>query len=73
MHLQDCLSEDQLEHTLSSAQSDEILDQEYAELQDGLGGRPHSDEHQIELDTDRSFVLYPVGESLSITPPPRRS
>lgn len=23
---------------------------------------PHSDEHQIGLDTDRSFVLYPVGE-----------
>lgn len=21
----------------------------------------HSDEHQIKLDTDRSFVLYPVG------------
>lgn len=22
----------------------------------------HPDEHQIKLDTDRSFVLYPVGE-----------
>lgn len=22
----------------------------------------HVDEHQIKLDTDRSFVLYPVGE-----------
>ena len=29
---------------------------------DVLEGAPHSDEHQIELDTDRSFVLYPVGE-----------
>ncbi|KAI0659898.1 rab-GTPase-TBC domain-containing protein [Cubamyces menziesii] len=25
--------------------------------------RPHADERQIELDTDRSFVLYPVEES----------
>lgn len=25
-------------------------------------GSKHSDEHQIRLDTDRSFVLYPVGE-----------
>ena len=23
---------------------------------------PHPDEHQVQLDTDRSFVLYPVGE-----------
>ena len=28
--------------------------------------QPHADERQIELDTDRSFVLYPVGEH----PPP---
>ncbi|PIL23198.1 hypothetical protein GSI_14507 [Ganoderma sinense ZZ0214-1] len=27
-----------------------------------LDGDPHADEHQIGLDTDRSFVLYPVGE-----------
>lgn len=26
---------------------------------------PHRDERQIRLDTDRSFVLYPVGEILS--------
>jgi hypothetical protein len=25
---------------------------------------PHPDERQITLDTDRSFVLYPVGERL---------
>jgi hypothetical protein len=26
--------------------------------------QPHRDERQIRLDTDRSFVLYPVGELL---------
>lgn len=30
---------------------------------------PHPDERQIQLDTDRSFVLYPVGEPLSIRNP----
>lgn len=25
---------------------------------------PHRDERQIRLDTDRSFVLYPVGEAM---------
>ena len=25
---------------------------------------PHPDERQVRLDTDRSFVLYPVGETL---------
>lgn len=24
---------------------------------------PHPDERQVRLDTDRSFVLYPVGEA----------
>jgi TBC1 domain family member 20 len=28
---------------------------------------PHQDERQIRLDTDRSFVLYPVGDSLPYT------
>jgi hypothetical protein len=28
---------------------------------------PHQDERQIRLDTDRSFVLYPVGDALSHT------
>ena len=27
---------------------------------------PHQDERQIGLDTDRSFVLYPVGGKLSV-------
>lgn len=26
--------------------------------------KPHQDERQIRLDTDRSFVLYPVGDAL---------
>lgn len=26
---------------------------------------PHHDEHQIHLDTERSFVFYPVGELLN--------
>ncbi len=30
-----------------------------------LDGDPHADEHQIGLDTDRSFVLYSVGEQPS--------
>lgn len=30
---------------------------------DDDGQTPHSDEGQIKLDTDRSFVLYPVGDS----------
>jgi hypothetical protein len=25
---------------------------------------PHPDEHQVQLDTNRSFVLYPIGEPL---------
>ena len=29
---------------------------------------PHPDERQVRLDTDRSFVLYPVGET---APAPR--
>jgi hypothetical protein len=37
---------------------------------------PHQDERQIRLDTDRSFVLYPVGDVLSEPTPlhfhPRR-
>ena len=28
--------------------------------------KPHRDEPQIRLDTDRSFVLYPVGDAPSI-------
>lgn len=24
---------------------------------------PHPDEHQVQLDTNRSFVLYPIGET----------
>lgn len=27
-----------------------------------LRSQPHRDERQIRLDTDRSFILYPVGE-----------
>jgi hypothetical protein len=34
-------------------------------------GEPHRDERQIRLDTDRSFVLYPVGDAHPyLTPPP---
>lgn len=29
---------------------------------DGTDLSPHPDEHQVQLDTDRSFVLYPVGK-----------
>lgn len=29
---------------------------------------PHADERQIKLDTDRSFVLYPVGDSSLLLP-----
>lgn len=32
-----------------------------------LTGEPHPDERQIQLDTDRSFVLYPVGEPLPVS------
>ena len=32
-----------------------------------LTGKPHPDERQIQLDTDRSFVLYPVGEPLPVS------
>lgn len=28
----------------------------------GFPASAHKDERQIQLDTDRSFVLYPVGE-----------
>ena len=34
---------------------------------------PHPDERQVRLDTDRSFVLYPVGETCSPLPCPRRA
>lgn len=30
--------------------------------------KPHSDEHQIKLDTDRSFVLYSLGKVCGISP-----
>ena len=30
---------------------------------------PHPDERQVRLDTDRSFVLYPVGEPSPARPP----
>ena len=32
-----------------------------------LTGKPHPDERQIQLDTDRSFVLYPVGEPFPVS------
>ena len=32
----------------------------------------HQDERQIKLDTDRSFVIYPVGETALLKPLLRR-
>lgn len=31
-------------------------------VSNGTDLSPHPDEHQVQLDTDRSFVLYPVGK-----------
>ena len=36
-------------------------------------GQPHRDERQIRLDTDRSFVLYPVGDAPPYLTPPSLS
>ena len=48
------------------------LDDEDTRVEDSsedvkLTGEPHPDERQIQLDTDRSFVLYPVGEPLPVS------
>ena len=48
------------------------LDDEDTRVEDSsedvkLVGEPHPDERQIQLDTDRSFVLYPVGEPLPVS------
>ena len=56
--------EDKREATDSSVWSDTSFDLGPSG-KDELDGNPHGDEHQIGLDTDRSFVLYPVGEHLS--------
>jgi hypothetical protein len=42
--------------------NDESVDGMKENIDEGdAGGDPHADERQIKLDTDRSFVLYPVG------------
>ncbi|RPD60239.1 hypothetical protein L226DRAFT_539685 [Lentinus tigrinus ALCF2SS1-7] len=50
--------QDQREATDHSVWSDTTLEQALQEPV--LGEKPHADERQIELDTDRSFVLYTV-------------
>ncbi|KAH9916946.1 rab-GTPase-TBC domain-containing protein [Epithele typhae] len=61
VHLNDHYYEDRRELSLSSAWSEVSMD--IPEIEGELDGTPHTDEHQIELDTDRSFVLYPVDQS----------
>ena len=51
---------DRQEATDYSVWSDTTLEEALEEPV--LEEKPHSDERQIGLDTDRSFVLYPVGE-----------
>ena len=51
-----------------SPRTSETTEQSEEEPQGELDGTPHSDERQIELDTDRSFVLYPVGEHILTMP-----
>ncbi|KAI0754172.1 rab-GTPase-TBC domain-containing protein [Daedaleopsis nitida] len=48
------------EATAYSVWSDVSLDEALNEPDATSSGEPHQDERQIELDTDRSFVLYPV-------------
>ena len=55
-------SEDKREAPDSSLWSDASFDLSSPPDEHQLTGEPHSDERQITLDTDRSFVLYPVGE-----------
>ncbi|KAI1785958.1 rab-GTPase-TBC domain-containing protein [Ganoderma leucocontextum] len=55
------LSEHPYDPTEASAWSDASFDLGNPN-EDKLDGDPHADEHQIGLDTDRSFVLYPVEE-----------
>ncbi|KIJ14696.1 hypothetical protein PAXINDRAFT_134621, partial [Paxillus involutus ATCC 200175] len=44
--------------------NDESVDGMKENIDEGdAGGDPHADERQIKLDTDRSFVLYPVESS----------
>ena len=55
--------EDKREATDYSVWSEVSLTQALEEQDENpTEGEPHQDERQIELDTDRSFVLYPVGE-----------
>ena len=55
--------ENEHDGTLSSPWSD-LGHEQPTESDEGIHNRPHADERQIELDTDRSFVLYPVGEQV---------
>ncbi len=62
--------QDRHEATDDSVWSDTTLEQA---LQESVPEEnPHADERQIGLDTDRSFVLYPVGEHLPSVPHGRR-
>ncbi len=62
--------QDKREATDDSVWSDTTLEQ--ALLESVPEEKPHADERQIGLDTDRSFVLYPVGEHLLSVPHGRR-
>ena len=57
-------SQDKREAPDSSLWSNASFDLSSPPDEQQLTGEPHSDERQITLDTDRSFVLYPVGEQL---------
>ncbi len=54
---------DRRESTDISVWSEVSLDEILSDVEGDPEGEPHQDERQIELDTDRSFVLYPVGET----------
>ena len=72
MHAQEVVSEQPALENLSlvalrERRRSSQVSQSDIEFAEGTEKRPpspneHPDEHQIKLDTDRSFVLYPVGE-----------
>ena len=51
------------ERTHDSAKTDLVVNDTGADEDVPPVVEPHPDERQVRLDTDRSFVFYPVGET----------
>ncbi|KAI0760627.1 rab-GTPase-TBC domain-containing protein [Fomes fomentarius] len=60
LHVDPDVVKDRRESTDIFVWSEVSLDEILSDVEGTPEGEPHEDERQIELDTDRSFVLYPV-------------